>query len=608
MSTFFTSIKTFFLGLLPSGDSVLTAALSVGRIVMAALAVLILVRCIRSLLGGKVEQENWGFLSLVNGARYELSHWENVIGRAKSCDVRVNFASVSRSHAVLSRDDKGLWHIFPLNPRSGVLLNGEHIYEVTEVKEADVIAVGGVEMHFFPASADAEQKQAQRRTKPGAVIRPAVTLLYLTLFQILMCVQLLPAEPIMPISFVVVCGVMWGLYFLFRALHRTAYEAETLVFLLITTCFGVTSAYDPGSLRTELAAMVLGILLYIGGSILLRDLSLAVKLRWPVSAAAAALLAFNVVFGARIFGAKNWVSIGPISFQPSEFVKLAFILAGAATLDRLFARRNLVFTVLFSAFCVGCLALMSDFGTALVFFVAFLCIAFLRSGDLPFVVMVIAAAGFGGGIILRFKPYIADRFSVWRHVWEYAQDGGYQQTRTMSAAASGGLFGVGPSNGWLKEIGAANTDLVFGVVCEEFGLILALCAVIALVALAIFVVRSAATARSCFYTIASCSAVAIFLCQAILNVFGAVDLLPLTGVTFPFLSMGGSSMMACWGLLAFVKAADTRQNASFTLRLPKKQVVKKVTPTAPPADLPSTFFDEMPDIPVDDIFGKEDKP
>ena len=71
-----------------------------------------------------------------------------------------------------------------------------------------------------------------------------------------------------------------------------------------------------------------------------------------------------------------------------------FVLVGAATLDRLFARRNLIFTALFSAFCVGCLALMSDFGTALVFFVAFLCIAFLRTGDLPSIVMITAAAGF----------------------------------------------------------------------------------------------------------------------------------------------------------------------------------------------------------------------
>lgn len=105
-----------------------------------------------------------------------------------------------------------------------------------------------------------------------------------------------------------------------------------------------------------------------------------------------ALLAFNVLFGARLFGARNWVEIGPISFQPSELVKIAFILVGATTLDRMFAKRNLIFTLLFSAFCVGCLGLMSDFGTALIFFVAFLAIAFLRSGDLASVLFMTAAA------------------------------------------------------------------------------------------------------------------------------------------------------------------------------------------------------------------------
>ncbi len=144
----------------------------------------------------------------------------------------------------------------------------------------------------------------------------------------------------------------------------------------------------------------------------MQSLPLALKLRWPLVAAASALLAFNVLFGQRIFGAKNWIAIGPITFQPSELVKIVFILAGAATLDRLFAKRNLIFTILFSAYCVGCLALMSDFGTALIFFVAFLCIAFLRTGDLPSIVMITAAAGFAGGIVLRFKPYVLARFAV----------------------------------------------------------------------------------------------------------------------------------------------------------------------------------------------------
>ena len=604
-------MNDFFNNLLAALSSAAPTALWIGRICMAVIAVWLLIRCARSLFSGKREPEVWGFLSLSNGARYDLTHWENVIGRARSCDVRISFPSVSRSHAAVCRGDDGVWQVYPLNQSSGVLLNGKHIFSPTRLQVGDSIAVGGVELYFFPANHDEELRQAERRSRPGHTVSAAGSLWLLSIFQVLTFMQFLPVctedyFPKIVLSFAAVGAAGWALYGLYRAMQRTAYELETLVFFLITLGIAVMSAYAPSSLFKQLIAIAIGIALFLLLGTALRSLRLAQQLRWPVAAAAAALLAFNVLFGQRIFGAKNWISIGPLSLQPSELVKIAFILAGAATLDRLFAKRNLIFTVLFSAYCVDCLALMSDFGTALVFFVAFLCIAFLRTGDLPSIVMMTAAAGFAGGLMLHFKPYIADRFTVWRHAWEFAQSTGYQQTRTMSAVASGGLFGAGPTDAWLKYVGAANTDLVFGVVSEEFGLLLALCAVAAIILIAVFAITSAATARSSFYTIASCAAAAMLTVQVTLNTLGSVDLLPLTGVTFPFVSMGGSSMLSCWSLMAFLKAADTRQNASFALRLPKRK--PKTKPEPPKAKPSNGFFDEIPDIPVDEIFGKEDKP
>lgn len=604
-------MNDFFNNLLAALSAAAPTALWIGRICMTVIAVWLLIRCARSLFSGKREPEVWGFLSLSNGARYDLTHWENVIGRARSCDVRISFPSVSRSHAAVCRGDDGVWQVYPLNQSSGVLLNGKHIFSPTRLQAGDSIAVGGVELYFFPANHEEELRQAERRSRPGHTVSAAGSLWLLSIFQVLTFMQFLPVctedyFPKIVLSFAAVGAAGWALYGLYRAMQRTAYELETLVFFLITLGIAVMSAYAPSSLFKQLIAIALGIALFLLLGTALRSLRLAQQLRWPVAAAAAALLAFNVLFGQRIFGAKNWISIGPLSLQPSELVKISFILAGAATLDRLFAKRNLIFTVLFSAYCVGCLALMSDFGTALVFFVAFLCIAFLRTGDLPSIVMMTAAAGFAGGLMLHFKPYIADRFTVWRHAWEFAQSTGYQQTRTMSAVASGGLFGAGPTDAWLKYVGAANTDLVFGVVSEEFGLLLALCAVAAIILIAVFAITSAATARSSFYTIASCAAAAMLTVQVTLNTLGSVDLLPLTGVTFPFVSMGGSSMLSCWSLMAFLKAADTRQNASFALRLPKRR--PKTKPEPPKAKPSNGFFDEIPDIPVDEIFGKEDKP
>ena len=152
---------------------------------------------------------------------------------------------------------------------------------------------------------------------------------------------------------------------------------------------------------------------------------------------------------------------------------------------------------------------------------------------------------------------------------------------------------------------------MFGVVGEEFGLLLALCMAAVPVILVVFTVRAAGYARSAFYTIASSAAAAMLITQTLLNVLGSVDLLPLTGVTFPFVSMGGSSMLACWGLLAYLKAADTRQNASFALRLSKlapQQQEKKAAPApkARPKAPQEGFCADRPDIPVDKIFGKEE--
>jgi cell division protein FtsW (lipid II flippase) len=91
-----------------------------------------------------------------------------------------------------------------------------------------------------------------------------------------------------------------------------------------------------------------------------------------------------------------------------------------------------------------------------------------------------------------------------------------------------------------------------------------------IIAMALFAVRSASLGRSSFYVIGACTAAGILVTQTILNALGTVDIVPLTGVTFPFLSNGGSSMIGAWGLLAFIKAADTRQNASFAVKLAKK--------------------------------------
>ena len=195
-------------------------------------------------------------------------------------------------------------------------------------------------------------------------------------------------------------------------------------------------------------------------------------------------------------------------------------------------------------------------------------ISFLRSGDFTKIIVFVGVALVAGLVALRFKGYALARILAWGHMWEpqyiNAREG-YQITRNMTASSSGGFVGLGAGNGWLKTL--AETDLVFGVVTEEWGLIIAILSVLAILTLSIFAYRSILNGRSTYYTIAACSAMSIFIFQTMLNVLGSLDLLPFMGVAFPFLSYGGTSMIASWGLLAFLKSADTRQNASFAVSL-----------------------------------------
>ena len=538
------------------------------RFLFPVLAGAILYRAVKSLLRVPHTPETWGQLSLPGGGSVPLTHWENILGRGKSADVRLNYPSVSRQHAALCRSEDDRWTLYDLNSKGGVLLNGEKVEGSAPVKLGDRIELGGVPLLFLPQTLEerAEQEEKRRAERPAAMWP---SFLWLTVFQLLTCVQLMIAggeSPAIPLAFLGLTAVMWLYAAALRLCRCVGFEMETIAFFLSTLSLAVTASSVPGSLYKQLLAIVLGLILFLTLGLFLRDLDRVQRNRWVMAAASIGLLAVTLLLGNAKYGAVNWISLGPLSFQPSEIAKICYIFAGSATLERLFHRRNLTLFIVLTGVCVGLLGLMSDFGTAAIFFVTFLVLAYLRSGDFATLSLICGGAVFGAGIIVKFKPYILSRFAAWGHAWADPSGRGYQQTRTMSAAASGGLFGMGAGNGWLHRVPAADTDLVFGMLCEEWGLIIAFFAVGAIAALAFFTVRACRAGRSSFYCLAACAAGSLLVFQTCLNVFGSVDILPLTGVTFPFVSNGGSAMMSAWGLLAFLKATDTREHASFAIR------------------------------------------
>ena len=552
---------------------------TVVRFVFPLLALMILVGAIRSLWKVKHPDEVWGYLGMANGVRLPITHWENIIGRAPSCDVQLEYPSVSRQHAALIREEDGSWTVYDLGSKGGVKVNDLPVDEYAVVEDGDTVSFGGIPTMLVPISAEEKRRQMAERRAEGRPAGMWGSLVLLTLFQVLTALQLIiaagdEATITIPLTFLTFTLICWGYFIVMRSFRRIGFEMETIAFFLCTLSLAVTGSTVPNECPKQLVAILMGLAIFLVLGFFLRDLGRAQKVRWFMGAAAVGMLVITLLIGSSEGGAKAWIRLGGLSLQPSELAKICYIFAGAATLDRLFNKRNLWLFIGLTGICGACLALQNDFGTALVFFVTFLVIAYLRSGDFATLGLICAGCFAGGMVLLTVKGHVAARFSSWGHIWEDVYGAGYQQTHTLTAAASGGMIGVGAGKGWLSGLAAADTDIVFGMLCEEWGLIIAVLTVLCIITLAVFAVRACRAGRSSFYTIAACAATSLLVFQTCLNVFGAVDILPFTGVTLPFVSNGGSSMLSAWGMLAFLKATDTRQNASFAVKLPSRRELR----------------------------------
>ncbi len=545
--------------------------LTASKGILLLLSVAILLRCLRSMLRERYDPETWAYLRY-GKERFPVQHWEVIIGRAPDADVCIPLREVARTHAILRRSEKGEWRVFDVLGRGGVWVNSLFVDDDgVEVTDGDTLNLNGICLKFSDLSMQRREKLESKRSGVGRRYSPALTLLMLTAFQLFLLLQHsffadTAYLPDIALGFCSLIVMEWSCFNAMRIINRSGFEIETLAFYLSSLGMSVAASSTPEDMYKQILLTLAGLVLFLLCGWWQRSLHRTARARIPVALGALLLLGINVVASDVVLGARNWLEFWGFSFQPSELVKVAYVYVGAATLDRLFRQRNLYVFIAFSAICVMALALIGDFGTALVFFVCFLVISFMRSGSVATVMLAVTGAVLAGFLAVSARPYIAQRFASWGHVWEDIYDTGFQQTRAMSAAAAGGLFGKGAGNGWLHSIFAANTDLVFGMICEELGLLIALCTVAAVILLAFFAVRSARTGRSAYYGIASCAAMSILLVQMALNVFGSMDILPFTGVTFPFVSRGGSSLLSCWMMMAFLKSADTRREASFAVR------------------------------------------
>lgn len=275
--------------------------------------------------------------------------------------------------------------------------------------------------------------------------------------------------------------------------------------------------------------------------------------------AGVAVLVMPLAFGEWQNGAKNWVKIPYLgSFQPSELVKLSLVLAMAYYFSAHRTVLQMMPAIVFAGACLLLLMLQRDLGTALIYYATTLVMFYVACGNLP-----LTLVGLGGGVgaaMLGYKMFahVKVRVAMWRNPWSDPLDKGYQIIQALLAIGSGGLFGVGLGQGAPEKIPEYYNDFIFAVICEQLGLVFGVGLLLVYVLLILRGVTVINRSRRSFDMLLGCGVLAMLAIQTFMIVGGVIKMIPLTGVTMPFLSYGGSSLLSCLCMMGVLHGISAR--------------------------------------------------
>jgi cell division protein FtsW (lipid II flippase) len=366
-------------------------------------------------------------------------------------------------------------------------------------------------------------------------------------------------------------------------------DADPYLFPLtaLLAAFGLVMIYriDADLARQQAGWFVAGIALFVATVTWLEDIRILSRYRYVIAATGIGLLMLPRLpgIGAQVNGAYLGVDLGPIAFQPTEFAKLCIIVFLASYLVErgdvlvIGARRFLGMTlpplkhfgpllVVWGA-AMLMLVFIRDLGSSLMFFGAFLALLYVATGRLFFVVsglaLFVAGAWFFSGTI----AHVDQRIDVWLDPWKDPEGNGYQIAQSLFAQADGGLFGRGFGEALLERpdggsiLPAPHTDLIYAVIVNEVGLFGAAAVVLIYLLFAERGFKVAAIAEDGFSKLLAAGLTAVLALQAFVIVGGVTRVIPLTGVTLPFVSYGGSSIVANFVLLALLLRTSQRARA-----------------------------------------------
>ena len=296
-----------------------------------------------------------------------------------------------------------------------------------------------------------------------------------------------------------------------------------------------------------------GMLCMVVAMVLVRSTSIWERLSWLFIIAGMLLLPLGLLFGRVIGGSRNWVEIGGFTLQPSEFVKVLLVFAMAACFQQSNRVRNLWPVLMFVAYSMVILVLQKDLGSALLYFGTFIVVFYTATSRWLLTLLGLGAAGVGAyGSYLMFD-HVRTRVEIWRDPWATYGTKGYQIAQSLMAIASGGMVGMGLGLGTPKLIPAYHTDFIFAVICEEFGILVGVALVAFYLLLVVRGALIALRARTPFHAVLAIGCTSLLTLQSFIILGGVIKMIPLTGITLPFVSYGGSSMIVSMVLIGVLE-------------------------------------------------------
>lgn len=359
----------------------------------------------------------------------------------------------------------------------------------------------------------------------------------------------------------IVCGLITATQVLIRKFYPQG-DKFLIIFACILSVIGIAVIYrlDSSVAIKQLIWFAAGILAFIALVVAIPDITNFAKYKKVYLIATLLIMPMALLANQEVNGATNWVIIGGFGFQPSEFGKITFVIYLAAALKEYEDRGNIVedFKQLWQpalvvAFALGCLVLQKDLGSALIFFGIAITMIYVATEKKKYVLITFIAFIVGAFVAYKLFPHVRERVLVWRNPWEHASTTGYQIVQGLYSISSGGMFGSGLGEGYPGFVPVNTSDLIFAVICEELGMVFGLGIMVIYFLFFYRGMRAAFRVKDKFSQLNTIGFSAMIACQVLVIIGGVFAVIPLTGITLPLVSYGGSSIITMFFALAILQ-------------------------------------------------------